>query len=188
MNHSLVWQCLSVREFISVCNWENRSLAPISNSGDRISKSLTSWRCLTAGDFFAFNNWSGQAVYAESEQLIATPVAFSLTLPTNRLWQCFNWTGKPNSSLEAISKVDEARKAKRGGLGRGFQGLEMNSSHSPLAFPHEPSLQEDVAGVPPVVLKDTPSDKSIEQEVIEQAESAIAAVEEFTLNDLSQLF
>lgn len=39
----------------------------------------------------------------------------------------------------------EAEKAKRGGLGRGFQAPELNSGDSPLGFPH--------------VLKDTPSDK-----------------------------
>ena len=164
MNHP-AWQCLSVREFINVCNWENRAIAQKSNSGDRIQRSLASWRCLTARDFFSLYNWSGKAVYVESSRQSIAPVAFTLTLPTDRFWQCFNWTGKANSSLGAISEVDEAieyaeeaRKAKRGGLG---------------GFPHEPSLQEDVAGVPPV--------KSIEQE-------AIAAVEEFTLNDLSQLF
>lgn len=148
MNHP-AWQCLSVREFIGVCNWENRAIARTPNSGDRISRSLSSWRCLTARDFFSLNNWSGKVVYAESSgQSTVVPVAFALTLPTERFWQCFNWTGKPNSSLEAISEVDEA-------------------------IEQAEEARKDVAGVPPV--------ESIEQE-------AIAAVEEFTLNDLSQLF
>lgn len=151
MNYDVGWQCLSVREFVGRCNWD-RALA-VSQPSDRLKKSLTAWRCLTTRDFFTLNNWSGIAVYAD-DSTVNTTLVFSLTLPTNQLWQCFNWTSSSNSSVEAIAEeiIEQAEGARK-----------------------------DVAGVPPVVLKDTPSDKSIEQE-------AIAAVEEFTLNDLSQLF
>ena len=126
MSHDASWQCLSVREFVGVCNWD-RTIAVLSQPSDRLN-SLAAWECLTTRDFFTLNNWSGTAVYADNSVVNKTPV-FSLTLPTNQLWQCFNWTGEANSSVEAIV-----------------------------------------------------------EEVIEQASEAIAAVEEFTLNDLSQLF
>lgn len=129
MNHDAAWQCLSVREFIGKCNWDG-AIAVLSQPSDRLNF-LTAWQCLTTRDFFTLNNWSGTAVYAEDSVVNKTPV-FSLTLPTNQLWQCFNWSGISSNSSEISEEI--------------------------------------------------------EQEVIEQAEEAIAAVEEFTLNDLSQLF
>lgn len=134
MNTIAAWKCWSVKEFIGQCNWD-KSIAPSADSRARLQNALTAWRCLRAADFFSLNNWSGTAIYADREGELNKPqVAFSLTLPTGQIWQCFNWSGESD---------------------------EINSSNSTL---------------------------DAIDEAIQDTEEAIAAVEEFTLNDLSQLF
>lgn len=132
MNTTATWKCLSVKEFIGQCNWENKSIAASADSRARLKNALAVWRCLKVADFFSLNNWTGKAVYADGEGEIDRPqIVFSLTLPTSQIWQCFNWTGESdeiNSTLNAI------------------------------------------------------------EETIQDTEEVIAAVERFTLNDLSQLF
>lgn len=131
MNTIAAWKCWSVKEFIERCNWD-KSIAPSADSRVNLKQALTAWRCLRAADFFSLNNWSGTAIYTDHKGEIDKPqVAFSLTLPTNQIWQCFNWSGESDEVNSTLDAIDEA---------------------------------------------------------IQDTEEAIAAVEEFTLNDLSQLF
>jgi hypothetical protein len=124
------WQCLSVEEFISQCNWKNIALPTAATSVAQRRKDLTAWQCLTTEDFFALSNWSGKVVSVDVLELPAREqVTFGLTLTSAQFWQCFNWLGE----------------------------------------------------------KEIPAPQKIEQ-ILEQTKEAVAAVEEFTLNNLSQLF
>jgi hypothetical protein len=124
------WKCLSVKEFVSQCNWKNIALQASATSVAQGIKILTSWQCLTTQDFFALSNWSGKVVSVDGlEQSAREQVTFALTLGSGQFWQCFNWSGE----------------------------------------------------------KETPAPQKVEQ-ILAQTKEAIAAVEEFTLSDLSQLF
>ncbi len=131
MSNDTAWQCFSVDEFISQCNWNN-VLPQASVHSATKSRFLASWQCLIAQDFFALNNWSGQVIFAntfEQHEVTKQTVSYDVTLALSQFWQCFDWSGKsPNYT---VTKADRA---------------------------------------------------------IENAVEVIVAVEEFTLNDLSQLF
>jgi hypothetical protein len=124
------WQCLSVNEFISQCNWKNISFQALTTSVAQRKNVLTAWQCLTTEDFFALSNWSGKVVSVDGlEQSAREQVTFAVTLTSAQFWPCFNWLGE----------------------------------------------------------KEIPSPQKVEQ-ILAQTKEAVAAVEEFTLNDLSQLF
>jgi hypothetical protein len=124
------WQCLSVKEFISQCNWKNIALQASTVSVAQRKNALTAWQCLRTEDFFALSNWSGKVVLVDGlEQSTREQVTFALTLGSTQFWQCFNWSGE----------------------------------------------------------KEILTPQKVEQ-ILEQTKEAVAAVEEFTLNDLSQLF
>ncbi|MEL7075209.1 MAG: hypothetical protein AAFY63_22765 [Cyanobacteria bacterium J06643_13] len=130
MSTLVVWECLSVAEFVARCNWENAPSPTTVKSPIQTAKALAEWQCLTAADFFALSNWSGQTL--RENGLISSDRAkavFDLTSANAQFWQCFNWSGIKSSV--------------------------------------EPQQAE---------------------QILKQTEEAIAEVEEFSLNDLSQLF
>lgn len=117
------WQCLSVKEFVNECNWEGVLPTTVSSQ----LQNLESWQCLTTQKFFSLSNWDGRLIFSAGDREVIEPTStFDLTLPSDRFWQCFNWSG------------------------------------------------------------DRPTNRG--DEVLEETKEIIAAVEEFTLNDLSQLF
>lgn len=104
MTTKTAWQCLSVDEFVSKCNWENILQQTAVNSLTQQGKSLTAWQCLTAQDFFCFNNWSGEANHIDLfdlQDISKTSSVFDITSTPKQFWQCFNWSGQHNlSSIE----------------------------------------------------------------------------------------
>ncbi|MEM7590480.1 MAG: hypothetical protein AAF383_02975 [Cyanobacteria bacterium P01_A01_bin.83] len=135
MSIDVAWQCLTVKDFINQCNWENLSPKLSVSDSLQVIKAqslLESWQCITTQDFFGLNNWSGQVIFSDNlEQKVITKETFvcNFIYPTAKFWKCFNWLGSPAMASE--SKVDE---------------------------------------------------------IIEDTAEIIAEVEEFTLNNLSQLF
>ncbi|MEM8719152.1 MAG: hypothetical protein AAGE84_07560 [Cyanobacteria bacterium P01_G01_bin.39] len=135
MSIDAAWKCLTVKDFINQCNWENlppKSSVSASSQEIKPQNLLESWQCITTQDFFGLNNWSGQVIFSEHlEQEAITKETFvcDFRYPTVQFWKCFNWLGSPNITPEA--KVDK---------------------------------------------------------IINDTEEIIAEVEEFTLNNLSQLF
>ena len=119
MSIKAAWQCLSVDDFISKCNWENIFQKPPANSVVPHQKSLKSWQCLTAQNFFRLNNWSGQNIVANLFELPGIsheiPV-FDLTFTPDQFWQCFNWSKEHSPSLaekrdQAIEEAEEVIEA-----------------------------------------------------------------------------
>lgn len=106
MSNDAAWQCLSVDEFISRCNWN--VLPQISADSAIQLKSLASWQCLTTQNLFALNNWTGQVILSdtfEQREITKQTIIFDLTLVTRQFWQCFNWS---KNSSRTVNQADEA--------------------------------------------------------------------------------
>jgi hypothetical protein len=106
VNTITTWKCLTVKEFISNCNWQELlpQVSPKSvNQLNQLKDYLASWQSLTAYKFFTLNNWNGQTNLFNTEDEVDSnnrAIAFSLILPINQFWQCFIWPGQLELATE----------------------------------------------------------------------------------------
>jgi hypothetical protein len=131
MNQQIaVWQCLTLQEFCSQCDWEgklfNASLSEPStpNSQPQIQASSqplsiesfdpSTWMSLTVQGFFSHSNWLGQpcslrreAVSVESQidspSFLPLQVTCSLTSSVDEFFQFMDWEGQPDIATPPIS-------------------------------------------------------------------------------------
>ncbi|PSB12079.1 hypothetical protein C7B62_03220 [Pleurocapsa sp. CCALA 161] len=131
---------------------------------------IAAWQCLYVQEFISQCNWENTALPAS-----ATSVSISQSRKSLASWQCLttqdffalsNWSGT-RISLDPVDDLDHlSRKV--------VFDITLPSGQFWQCF--------NWSGV-----KETPAPQKIEQ-ILEQTKEAIAEVEEFTLNDLSQLF
>ena len=104
------WSCLTVQQFLRLCNWEGK-LPEIHNWQQEEPSVENSWQCQAVQDFFSQFNWEGQLEQPriDSSQpinLSHLPIFAAIATPQNALkrlcvkeffTEC-NWQGR---SLEA---------------------------------------------------------------------------------------
>jgi hypothetical protein len=91
--------CLTVQQFLRLCNWEGKQQE--SHYRQQQPQSFkTSWKCFTLQEFFSRSNWEGQAEAGEIESRGDT----YHSPPRQISWQCisvkeffsqFNWQEQP---------------------------------------------------------------------------------------------
>lgn len=130
---------------------------------------IAAWQCLHVQEFISQCNWENTAL-----PVSAISASVGQSRKSLASWQCFttqdffalsNWSGKA-ISLDPVDDLDH--------LSRIAFDITLPSGQFWQCF--------NWSGE-----KETPAPQQIEQ-ILEQTKEAIAEVEEFTLNDLSQLF
>jgi hypothetical protein len=110
MSRQSSWQCLSVQEFFSLCNWQGQALENSNWQHQNQPLNLSLCQCLSVQEFFSLCNWQGQALensnwQYQNQSLILSLQAAEATI-ASRLdsWQCLsvqeffslcNWQGQP---------------------------------------------------------------------------------------------
>lgn len=131
---------------------------------------IAAWQCLHVQEFISQCNWENTAL-----PVSATSVSVGQNRKSLASWQCLttqdffalsNWSGK-GISLDPVDDLDHLNR-------KVAFDITLPSSQFWQCF--------NWSGA-----KETPAPQKIEQ-ILEQTKEAIAEVEEFTLNDLSQLF
>ncbi|NJK57338.1 MAG: hypothetical protein HC939_15695 [Pleurocapsa sp. SU_5_0] len=131
---------------------------------------IAAWQCLHVQEFISRCNWENTAI-----SVSATSVSVGQSRKSLASWQCLttqdffalsNWSGKA-ISLDPVDDLDRLSRKVAFDItlpsGQFWQCFNWSGE------------------------KETPAPQKIEQ-ILEQTKEAIAEVEEFTLNDLSQLF
>lgn len=111
------WQCLSVQEFFSLCNWQGQPLE--SRNGqhqDQVlqltlqaaeatgAKHQTSWQCLSVEEFFNLSNWQGQPL--ENTNGHHREPSSRLQEQVREFFQFIPWEGNPEiGSLPKVSSI-----------------------------------------------------------------------------------
>ena len=103
------WSCLTVGQFLRLCNWEGK-LPEIHNLPQEEPSRENSWQCQAVDDFFSQFNWEGQLeqpkINSQSINLPHLPIFAAIATPYNALKRLVvkeffnkcNWQGR---SLEA---------------------------------------------------------------------------------------
>lgn len=114
------WPCLTVQQFLRLCNWKGQQLESQKYWQQQALSFKTSWKCLTVEEFFSHGNWEGRVeagdqgstgVGEKEEFLFAAP------LPTHSqtAWKCltvqeffsqFNWQGRAPETISDLQNLD----------------------------------------------------------------------------------
>ena len=109
------WQCLSVKNFFSDCNWQGQPLEKHNEQHQNQPVNLQqaqltiarrdSWQCLSVQNFFSDCNWQGQPLKSRNAQHQPVNLQQAQARGTSRdSWQCLsvqhffnncNWQGQP---------------------------------------------------------------------------------------------
>ncbi|MEM6447648.1 MAG: hypothetical protein AAF704_13960 [Cyanobacteria bacterium P01_D01_bin.123] len=106
MSNTSFWQCVSVAEFCSRCNWEGAIAAPADaeiSVSDTVFAAIGSSRqlgdrellCLSVRDFFGTLNWKDAPAIAPKGQFATGSAVSPLTLSVSHFIQCIDWEGMP---------------------------------------------------------------------------------------------
>ena len=109
------WQCLSVQEFFSLCNWQVQKEAGeqgrwgvgeslyLSSSAQELL-SPNSWQCLSVQEFFSLCNWQGQPL--EHRNRHHADPSSRLKEQVREFFQFIPWEGNPEiGSLPKVSLI-----------------------------------------------------------------------------------
>ena len=99
MSNQTFWQCLSVEEFFSSCNWQGSGVQDPNSSKPR-----SSWQCLTVQEFFSHSNWKGVLLENRNNH----QRSLSLTMPVSEFFKFIVWEGNPSiATLPKLKAVPE---------------------------------------------------------------------------------
>lgn len=89
----IVWQCLSVQKFFSLCNWQGETEA---GQKTPLPLAQTVWQCRSVKEFFSLCNWQGIPL---ENNLQHTNPSSRLKEQVTQFFQFIPWEGNPEISF-----------------------------------------------------------------------------------------